>query len=437
MLDVDAITPAEPSRRTLADVAMASLIGTTVEWYDFSIFTASAALIFRTTFFPSFAPDIGVLFAFLTYAVGFAARPLGAVLCGHLGDRIGRKPVLVLTFLVMGLATVMMGLLPTYAMVGGAAPILLVSLRFIQGMALGGEFGGAALLTTETAPRDRRGLFSSTAMVGLSAGVLLGSAVFAIFSTLPRAAFLSWGWRIPFLLSLLLVLVGLWIRKRIAETPAFLREQVQARRPTTPLVDVLRQCPSHLLLVFGARVGETMQFNIAAVFALNYAAQHLSISPSIFLAALTIANLVSLVLIPTFGGLSDKVGRRPIALLGGLAALVGGCLFFPMLATSSTVIVMLAVVMMIGVSAGLNNAVPASWFPELFPVSCRYTGISVGYQLGTVAGGLTPALSTLLFARFGISAVAAYLVAAGALITLCVWLLPETGSWPKATLHDP
>jgi MHS family shikimate/dehydroshikimate transporter-like MFS transporter len=322
---------------------------------------------------------------------------------------------------------VLIGLLPTYAMIGGGAPVLLVALRFIQGVALGGEFGGAALLTSETAPSGRRGLFSSSAMVGLSAGILLGSAVFAAFSTLPRDAFLTWGWRVPFLLSLLLVLLGLWIRTRVAETPNFLREQ-PGSRSAAPLLEVLRRCPAHLLLVFGARTGETMQFNITSVFALHYATEHLGVSPSVFLGATTIANLVSLVLIPGFGGLSDRVGRRPIAVLGGITALVGGLAFFPMVATGSGLIVSIAVVMMIGLSAGLNNAVPASWFPELFPVSCRYTGISVAYQLGTVAGGLTPVISTVLFEQFGVNAVAVYLAAAGALITLCVSLLPETVS---------
>jgi MFS transporter, MHS family, shikimate and dehydroshikimate transport protein len=426
---VDAVAAPIASRRTLTDVVLASLVGTTVEWYDFSIFTASAALVFQTAFFPSYTPNIGILFAFLTYAVGFAARPLGAVLFGHLGDRIGRKPVLVLTFIVMGGATVLMGVLPTYAMIGGLAPVLLVLLRFIQGVALGGEFGGAALLTNESVPEGRRGLFSSSAMIGLSAGGLLGSAIFAIFATLPRADFLTWGWRIPFLLSLLLVILGLWIRSRIAETPAFRIERLATKPPAAPLVAVLRNNPGRLFLIFGARVGETMQFNITSVFALHYATLHLAISPSQFLGALTIANLVSVMLIPTFGGLSDRVGRRPVALCGGIAALFGGLIFFPMLYTGASLLVMLSVVLMIGVSAGLNNAVPASWFPELFPVSYRYTGVSVGYQLGTVAGGLTPAFSTLLFARFGIISVAAYLAMAGALILLCVWLLPETGKW--------
>jgi MFS transporter, MHS family, shikimate and dehydroshikimate transport protein len=417
----------DPSRRTLIHVVTASLIGTTVEWYDFSIFTASSALVFRTAFFPQFAPNLGTLLAFLTYAVGFLARPLGAVLFGHLGDRIGRKPVLVVTFLVMGLATVLMGLLPTYAMIGAAAPVLLVALRFIQGVALGGEFGGAALLTSETAPAGRRGLFASSAMVGLSAGILLGSGVFAAFATLPRTAFLTWGWRVPFLLSLLLVLLGLWLRARVAETPDFLRDRPGFRN-ATPLLEVLRRCPARLLLVFGVRAGETMQFNITSVFALHYATEHLGVSPSVFLGATTIANLVSLVLIPGFGGLSDRIGRRPIAVLGGIAALAGGAAFFPMVTTGSALLVALAGVMMIGLSSGLTNAVPASWFPELFPVSCRYTGISVAYQLGTVAGGLTPAISTVLFSQFGLNAVAVYLAAAGALITLCVSLLPETVS---------
>ena len=426
MPDVDTPIPTIPSSRTLRDVVLASVIGTTVEWYDFSIFTASTALVFRTTFFPEFAPNLGILLAFLTYAVGFAARPLGAVLCGHLGDRIGRKPVLMLTFLVMGMVTVLMGALPTYAMVGTASPVLLVVLRFIQGVALGGEFGGAALLTAETAPPHRRGLFSSSAMLGLSAGLLIGSAVFAACAWLPRPAFLSWGWRIPFLLSLLLVGLGVWMRARIAETPAFRQRLLEAKPPSAPLLEVLRRSPGRLMLVFGARAGETTQFNITSVFAMHYATQHLDVSPGLFLGAVTIANLLSLVLIPGFGALSDSIGRRPVARLGGFAALFGGLLFFPMLGTGTGWLVVLAVVMMIGLSAGITNAVPASWFPELFPVEYRYTGISIAYQMGTVAGGLTPAISTLLFARYGITAVALHLVAAGALIALCVSLLPET-----------
>jgi MHS family shikimate/dehydroshikimate transporter-like MFS transporter len=414
------------SSSTLKGVVLASLIGTTVEWYDFSIFTASSALVFQNAFFPNSAPNAGILLAFLTYAVGFAARPIGAILFGHLGDRIGRKPVLVITFVVMGGATMLMGLLPTYAMVGSLAPVLLVSLRCIQGIALGGEFGGAALLTNETAPEGRRGLFSSSAMVGLSAGILLGSAVFALFAMLPRADFLAWGWRIPFLSSLLLVLLGLWVRSRVAETPAFRRDQARAKPPAAPLFEVLRHSPKRLFLVFGARVGETTQFNITSVFALHFATSQLGISPSLFLSAVTIANIASIVLIPTFGSLSDRVGRRPVALFGGLAALLGGAIFFPMLHIGSAMSVISAVMLMIGVSASLNNAVPASWFPELFPVAYRYTGVSVGYQLGTVAGGFTPAVSTLLFAQFGVTGVAIYLTAAGALITLCVWLLPET-----------
>jgi MHS family shikimate/dehydroshikimate transporter-like MFS transporter len=423
---VDASASRSASRRTLRDVVLASLIGTTVEWYDFSIFSASSALVFRTTFFPAVAPNLGILLTFLTYAVGFAARPIGAVLCGHLGDRIGRKPVLLLTFLVMGLATVLMGTLPTYAAIGPAAPILLVTLRCIQGVALGGEFGGAALLTSETAPPNRRGLFASSAMVGLSAGILLGSGIFAVCAWLPHAAFLSWGWRIPFLLSLPLVGLGVWMRTRIAETPVFQQSRREAPPPAAPLLEVLRHSLKHLLLVFGARAGETTQFNISATFALHYATQDLGVRPGLFLSAITVANLVSLILIPAFGALSDRIGRRPVARIGGASALIFGLLFFPLLHSGSSWLIALAVVLMIGVSSGLTNAVPGSWFPELFPVAYRYTGISVAYQMGTVAGGLTPAILSLLFDSYGITAVAAYLTAAGLLITVCVSLLPET-----------
>ena len=410
----------------LKGVVLASLVGTTVEWYDFSIFTASSALVFQNAFFPTSAPNTGILLAFLTYAIGFAARPFGAILFGHLGDRIGRKPVLVFTFVVMGGTTTLIGLLPTYAMVGGLAPVLLVSLRLIQGIALGGEFGGAALLTNETAPEGRRGLFSSAVMVGLSAGILLGSAVFALFAMLPRADFLAWGWRIPFLASLPLVLLGLWVRAHVAETPAFRRDRTHLKPPAAPLVQVLRHSPKRLLLVCGARVGENTQYNFTAAFALHFATSELGVSPSLYLSAVTIANVASVVLIPLFGSLSDRIGRRPVARLGGFAALVGGAIFFPLLQIGSPIAVILAVMLMIGLSASLNNAVPGSWFPEQFPVAYRYTGVSVGYQLATAAGGFTPAIATLVYARFGIGGLTTYLVAAGAVIMLCVSLLPET-----------
>lgn len=411
----------------LRKVVLASLIGSVVEWYDFSIFTASSALVFDKVFFPDFDPTVAVLLSLLTYAVGFAARPIGGLIFGHFGDRIGRKPVLVITFLVMGVATVLMGLLPTYDAMGLWAPILLTGLRVVQGIAVGGEFGGAALLAAETAPPRRRGLFASSALTGQAVGTLLGTAVFTAFAALPADLFTTWGWRAPFILSILLVLTGFIIRAKVDETPEFNRSRRDDHGSTRiPLLGVVRNNWPRLLLIFGGRVGETMQFNVVSVFALSYAVKYLHVEKRTFLLAITLATLVQIVLTPAGGALSDSLGRRPVYRIAGLTATISGAALFPLLGLGSTAFVMVAVVLSLGVSVGLNNGIPSAYFPELFPVRYRYTAISLGYQLGTVAGGFTPAICAVLFAYFGIVSIAIYVTVAGALILLCSSLLPET-----------
>lgn len=413
--------------RALRAVILASLVGSVVEWYDFSVYTASAALVFDKVFFPNFDPAVAILLSLITYGVGFAARPIGGIIFGHFGDRLGRRPVLVLTFLVMGIATILMGLLPTYSAAGTWAPVLLTALRVVQGIAVGGEFGGAALLATETSPPRRRGLFSSSALVGQAAGTLLGTAVFAAFATLPQDVFMTWGWRAPFILSVILVITGLLVRTRVDETPEFLRAtQGGTVLPKAPLLDVVRYHWARMLLIFGARVGETMQYNVVSVFALSYAVRYLHVSRSVFLSAITIASLVQIIASPIGGALSDVAGRRPVYQFAGLLSIVSGAALFPLLGLKSTAFIMLAVLLSLGVAVGLNNAVPSAYFPELFPVRHRYTAISLGYQLGTVAGGFTPAICAALFAGFGIGAIVAYTVAAGVLIFVCVTFLPET-----------
>jgi MHS family shikimate/dehydroshikimate transporter-like MFS transporter len=412
--------------RPILRVIFASFAGSTIEWYDFSIFSASSALVFNKIFFANFDPIVGLLLSLLTYAIGFIARPAGAIIFGHFGDRIGRKPVLIVTFLIMGGATILIGLLPSYASIGTLSPILLATLRLLQGIALGGEYGGAALLVSESCPPERRGLFSSAGLVGLSAGSMLGTAVFGLFALLPTDQFLSWGWRIPFLLSVFLVVIGLWIRMRVDETPDFKRIESNNKIVRVPIAQVLRHDLKRVVLVCISRAGETMQYNVTAVFALSYATRFLHVRPSIYLTAISFSSLLSIFILPLCGHLSDKIGRRPVGLMAGLTSVIFGAAFIPLISAGSDMLVILAVVLMIGVAAGFGNALPSAYFPELFPAEVRYTAISLGYQMGTVAGGLTPAICTVLFMHFGIKAIMAYYVGAGVLVLIAYVLLPET-----------
>lgn len=422
------VATAQPKSDTssLARVVFASFSGSTVEWYDFTIFSASSALVFNKLFFTNFSPLVGLLLSLLTYAIGYLARPLGGVIFGHFGDRIGRKPVLIITFLMMGVSTILMGLLPTYAQIGVLAPVILAALRIVQGVALGGEYGGAALLVSESCPPHRRGLFSSCTLIGLSAGTMLGTVVFGLFRAMPDTDFMTWGWRMPFLLSIILVAIGLWIRLRVEETPVFKRLEKSQKIARLPLGQVLSHDLGRVLLVCLARSGETMQFNIVAVFALRYVTQSHGVHPSMYLSAISIASFLSLFIMPLSGALSDKIGRRPVGLMAGLAAFVFGAAFLPLVTTGNATWIYLAVILMLGFSAGIGNALPSAYFPELFKPEVRYTAVSLGYQLGTILGGLTPAISTVLFMYFGINAIGGYLIFAGLLVLLSFTLLPET-----------
>lgn len=407
------------------NVVIGSLLGSTVEYYEFSVFAGASSLVFRSEFFPSFDPNAGILLAFGTSAIAYLARPLGAILFGHLGDRVGRKPTMLATFVIMGLATVLMGLLPTYAIVGYWASVMLVGLRIVQGLANGGEFGGAALMACESAPQNRRGLYASSALIGLSIGNLLGSAVFSIAALLPHDQFLAWGWRIPFLLSACLVLPGILVRRKLQETPAYV-QQVSVSRPRAPILEVLREQPRRLALITGVRMGETILFNVVTLFALDYSVRSLKMSPSLYLTGLSIGAFVSLAVTPAFAALSDRVGRRAVALIGGVVTCLLGFVFLPLLSSGYGVLALLSVVGMMGGAAAINNATPAVWYPELFAARYRYTAISVGYQLGAVAGGVTPILAALLVASFGPAAVTILVVGAGGLILACALALPET-----------
>jgi metabolite-proton symporter len=423
--------PAPSSNRK---VVVASLIGTSLEWYDFFIYGTAAALVFNELFFPSFEPLIGTLLAFTTFAVGFVARPLGGIVFGHYGDKIGRKNVLVATLLLMGIATFLIGVLPTYATIGVWAPILLVLLRFLQGLGLGGEWGGAVLMTMESGNPERRGLNASWPQVGVPIGLLLANGVLSLMGTVTsNEAFLAWGWRVPFLLSGLLVLVGLWIRMTIAESPLFAEVEQAESKAEAPVLEVLRRYPKQVLLAIGARVGVDVAFYTFVLFITTYIATYLGLPRQYALNAVLIAAAVQIFAIPYFGHLSDKIARRPVYLAGAIGAAVWVFVFFALLDSGRFVLILLAAVVALIFHAAMYGP-QASFIAEMFPTKVRYTGASMGYQLAGILGGaVAPIISVALLDRFDTSVlVSVYALIMLGITIICVFLAPETS---KVDLH--
>ena len=391
--------PATPT--STRRVVVASFIGTAIEWYDFFLYGTAAALVFNQLFFPTFDPIAGTMAAFATYAVGFFARPLGGVIFGHFGDRVGRKSMLVTTLMMMGLSTFCVGLLPSYGQAGVVAPVLLVGLRFVQGLAVGGEWAGAVLMVVEHAAPHRRGLFASWVQVGVPVGLLLATGVFSLFAALPEAAFLAWGWRVPFLLGILLTGIGFFIRLRVLESPLFEEAKNERPAPKLPLLEVLRTHPRSVLLAMGARLAENAFFYIFTVWVLSYATQQLGLAKSTLLHGVLLGSAAQLVAIPFFGALSDRLGRRPVYLGGALFLLALAFPFFWLVDTKSTVLVWTAIVIgMVGHAAMYGPQ--AAFFSELFGTRTRYTGASLGYQLAApLAGGLAPLIASALLGWSG------------------------------------
>ncbi|MEU4671189.1 MFS transporter [Amycolatopsis sp. NPDC023774] len=391
-----------PTRAGLLRVVGASLIGTTVEWYDFFLYTSAAALVFNKLFFPNADPLTGTLLALLTYAVGFLARPIGGLVFGHFGDRIGRKRLLVVSLVMMGGSTFLMGVLPTYGAVGVLAPILLTLLRLVQGFALGGEWGGAVLLVSEHGDDRRRGFWASWPQTGVPAGNLLATAVLAILATVQSdATFNSWGWRIPFLLSGVLVAIGLWVRLAVAESPVFLAAKAAAgQEEPTPIVDVFRGHLRGLVVTFGARLAENVSYYVITAFILVYVTTGLGLPKATGLTAVLVASAVHFVTIPLWGLLSDKVGRKPVYLVGvvGMAAWAFG--FFWLLDLRSTGAVIGAATIGLVVHGAMYGP-QAAFFAEQFPTRVRYTGLSVGGQLSSIAAGaIAPIIAVALFQAY-------------------------------------
>jgi MFS transporter, MHS family, shikimate and dehydroshikimate transport protein len=410
-------------------VIVASFIGTTIEWYDFFLYGTAAALVFNKLFFPNIDPLLGTLAAFGTYGVGFFARPLGGLVFGHYGDKIGRKTMLVLSLLIMGLATFFIGLLPSYDSIGIWAAVGLVVLRLLQGFGVGGEWGGAVLLAVEHAPSGRRGFFGSWAQMGVPMGLLLSTVIFDLFvARLPEEQFLSWGWRAPFLLSIVLVGVGLFVRLKILETPAFRQVQETQTEARMPIVDVVRQHPKNVLLAMGMRMAENGIFYILTVFVLTYVTQQLGLMRSTVLTGVIIAAVVSLFSTPAFGALSDHLGRRWVYLFGAVFSLLFSFPFFWLLDTKAPVVIWLAIVIGLVLGHDPMYGPQAAYFSELFGTRLRYSGASIGYQLASVlAGGLSPLIATSLLAWAGSYwPVALYAVALSLITIVSTYLASET-----------
>jgi metabolite-proton symporter len=403
----------------LRRVVMASLIGTTIEWYDFFLYGSAAALVFNKLFFPKFDPLTGTLLAFATYALGFVARPVGGIVFGHFGDRIGRKRLLMLSLVLMGVATILIGLLPTYGQIGVWAPIGLIILRLVQGFAVGGEWGGAVLMAAEHGDAARRGFWASWPQAGVPAGNLLAAAVLAIMAAAQtEAEFLDWGWRVPFILSALLVIVGWYIRDKVAESPMFEAEIEAAEVPSkVPAMEVLRERPKALVLGAGLRLGENISYYILTVFSLTYLVDVSKESRSLALNALLIGAAVQFFAIPLLALLSDRIGRRPVYALGAFGLAIWSFVMFGLLGSGDNVSIILALVVGL-VLHGAMYGPQAAFITELFPTRIRYSGVSIAYQLTSiVAGSLAPIIALWLYKQYGSATPVAIYVAAACVIS--------------------
>jgi metabolite-proton symporter len=382
--------------------AFAGLVGTTLEWCDFFLYGSAAVLVFPRLFFPAFQPFTATLLAFATYSVGFVARPVGGLLFGHFGDRVGRRDMLVYTLLLMGAATVGMALLPTHDQVGTLAPVLLVTLRLLQGLGLGGEWAGAVVMAFEYALPKRRGLAASWPQVGVPAGNLLATAMLWWMSgTMSGEMFLSWGWRVPFLMSGFLLVAGLWVRISVAESPLFARAEQDRMAAGSPLVEVVRRHPRGLLVALGCRLGPDVLFYVSALYLITYVTTTMHLPREVALRAVLAGSVAEIVVIPLCGALSDRVGRRPVYLLGVLGALGSAAVFFRLVDTGDQVLICAAAVVAM-TAHGAMYGPQAALITELFPTRVRYSGASMGYQLAGVLGGaLAPIIAVTLVGRFG------------------------------------
>lgn len=427
-------TTGQDQQQNMRQVAMTSLAGTSIEWYDFFLYGTAAAVIFPKAFFPQELPTMVLLIiSFSTLAVGFLARPLGGIIFGHFGDRIGRKRTLVVALMMMGIATTLIGFLPTYASIGIAAPLLLVALRFIQGLAIGGQWGGAMLLVTESAPSDQRGWYGAYAQAGAPIGVILANLAFiGVSSSMSDEAFMDWGWRLPFIASIVLIGISMYIQLKIEDTEAFRSlsdaqsadDKPVAAVERSPVVEAIRKYPKRIMLAAGAFLSVQVTFYILIAFVIAYGMN----SPSVELSRdtmLTAVLVAAAIMVPTqfyFSGLSDRIGRKNVYRWGAILTGIWGFILFPLIDTGDPVMIGFAITMGL-LFLGMQYGPQAAYFTELFSTEVRYSGASLGYQIGAILGGaLAPTIAVLLWNEFGIFYVSVY-IAIAALLTL--WSLSQ------------
>jgi MHS family shikimate/dehydroshikimate transporter-like MFS transporter len=408
-------------------VAFASLIGTTIEWYDFFIFGTAAALVFNQVFFPSFDPVTGTLAAFASFSVGFIARPVGGAVFAHYGDKVGRKPMLVYSLLLMGAATFLMGVLPDYASIGLWAPVLLVVLRIAQGFGVGGEWGGAALMAVEHAPEHRRGFYGAWPQIGVPAGLVLGTGAYALLSaTLSNAQFLAWGWRVPFLASALLIAIGMWIRLTVAESPVFQQTLAEKSAIKLPVLDAIKTYPKEIALAAGSFLATNATFYVGSVWLISCATKELGYDRTAILNANVALSLSDIPMILAFGLLSDHLGRRKL-FLGGMAVLALFAVPYIMLVSTANIWLFLLGGLGVGVCRSAVYGPQSACFAEQFSTPMRYSGCSPAYQFAAIIGGMAPLICTALVAYTGSLYSVAAFIAAVALVSLtCSYLMTET-----------
>ena len=415
---------------TMRRIVWSSVIGTAVEWYDFLIYGAATALVFNKVFFAAGDPALAVIASFGTYAVGFLARPLGAALFGHFGDRVGRKAMLAITIIVMGLGTFLIGLLPTFAQIGVAAPVLLVVLRFLQGIGLGGEWGGAVLMVVENAPVHKRGFLGSMVQIGNPVGNLAAIGMFGLVSQLPEDQFLSWGWRVPFLISILLVGVGLYIRLNMEETPVFQQIKAKSEVLRMPVIEIFKYHRRPFFTAVGLKISEIAYASIAGVFIMSYATSKLGLSRGLVLNGAFIASFVALFSIPLFGWLSDKVGRKTMFYASCAFCALFAFPMFWLLDTRDPTIVILTIVVAISFGQMVMFGIGAPWYSELFTARLRYSGASLGFQVGAaISGGLSPLIAASLMTWAGATwPVSIFLIVCAGITAIATFVAPETAN---------
>ncbi len=442
-----AVQEAESHReQNMRTVALTALAGTSIEWYDFFLYAAAAALVFPAVFFPESTPTVGLIFSFGTFAFGFIARPLGGIMFGHFGDRIGRKRTLVIALMLMGIASTLIGLLPSYATIGIAAPIILTLLRFCQGLAIGGQWGGAMLLVTESAPSNERGWYGAYAQAGAPVGVILANlALIGISSMVSDEFFQTWGWRIPFIASVLLIGISMFVQLKLEDTVAFrelqmVREAHEDEHPDTgpvrrsPVLEALINYPKTISLAAGAFLSTQVSFYILIAFILAYGSQGIAgMSRDEMLAAVLVASALMIPFQFWASGYSDRNGRRGIYMLGAVLTGVWAFALFPLIDTGSFWMIVLAVTGGLCFMAMMYGP-QAAFYTELFSTEVRYSGASLGYQFGAIIGGaFAPMIATFLWTEYAIVWVSVYIALASVIALLCVWTLSETSG---DSLHD-